>query len=295
MASVEVEIEVPPFLPPVYQGGQLDADAHHSDGEASIHEEDDEQGQGNEEQDMSLDAPSVSASANDVVAAQGEEQNSKSACPVRLPVEVWERIMFQMDTRYLHNVSQVSRQHYSILNSRFFQARYFCTRYMPCQAIYYASCRPKLFTPELFQCLLSLGAIMSRYFAQSFLQRHLGLGKLRGNPKWAAACSSTVLSAVLGEATKLYGDEIKFNISTSDGTEIRGWAENAARLPILSDAIREIFVKGRFAVFTADDLCFQHPYSSYMPLANAIALHPDVLQLMIDNGYEFQSNEQSRM
>lgn len=136
---------------------------------------------------------------------------------------------------------------------------------------------------------------MSRYFAQSFLQRHLGLGKLRGNPKWAFACSSTVLTAVLGEGTRLYGDDIKFTISTSDGTEVRSWAENPARLPVLNDVIRDIFIKGKFAVFTADDLCFQHPYSSYMPLANAIAHHPELLQMLIANGYEFQSSEQNRM
>ena len=244
-------------------------------------------------------------------AAQVDVVNAGVSTTATLPIEVWERIMTHIDAGQMHTIAQVSRQHLAITQSVFFRARYFMVVCMPCQAMYHASSRPKLFTPELIkvsprgsgrrsgdadrvtccQCLLSQGAIMSRYFVQSLLQRSLGVGRMRSNIKWATTLSSSVITAVLVEGQALYGDSLKYSVSQTDGSDVKFWTESTARMSVLSDNVREIFVKGRFSLFSDDDICFQGLYM----LSDALAQHPELLKIMTENGYEYSITDQDRM
>jgi hypothetical protein len=190
-------------------------------------------------------------------------------------------------------MSQISQQHQSITKNPFFRARYFYYRHMPCQAVYYATCRPKLFSSEVLQGLLSLGAVMSRYLCQSVLQRHVSMDKTRAMGRLSAGLSTTGLLALMNEGHRQYGDTLK--LASSDGTEIKSWADSLSRQPTMTDSIREKFVNGKFAVFNNDDAVFQPPYTPTTPLANAVAYHPELLQIMLANGYEHDKEEQDRM
>lgn len=66
-----------------------------------------------------------------------------------LPTELWERIILYSAITDLSSLSLVSRQHHNIINKSSLQARYFLKHYRRCEAIYQASCRPCLFTPDL--------------------------------------------------------------------------------------------------------------------------------------------------
>lgn len=150
MSSVDVQIEVPLSSSLPHALYSVDPVLDDSPSEDSSNQQAEGEGDASREETSAIGADEGEATqTKDAIVQQGGK--SDKATPAHLPVEVWERILFHMDPIYMHKMAQVSRRHYTILKSPFFQARYFCTRHMPCQAIYYASCRPKLFTPELFQ------------------------------------------------------------------------------------------------------------------------------------------------
>jgi hypothetical protein len=225
----------------------------------------------------------------DTMHAASPQTNSKA---VTLPVEIWERILINVDPFYMHKMSQLSQQHLAITKSSFFRARYFYTRHMPCQAIYHASCRPKLFTNEVLQALLSLGAVLSRYLCQSVMQRYMNINRQRTNSRWTVGLSTAMVLTMMNEGVRLYGDS--FNMQSSDGTDIKTWADSLDRFPTLTDAIREKLVKGRFAPYFNEDVHFQ-AHVSHTPVANAVAYHPELLQVLLDNGYEFDKSDHDRM
>ncbi|UZJ56384.1 hypothetical protein CBS101457_005704 [Exobasidium rhododendri] len=188
-------------------------------------------------------------------------------------------------------MSGVCLQLRSITMSTTFRARYFVSRSMPCQAIYRASCRSKIFTPELIKCMLSQGAILSRYFAQAVYQRLSNQFRLRSNARWGQAIDSLAIHQIFIEAHRQYGNTFKYSSMSTDSNEVRSWAVDGSRRNTLTDEIREIFVYGKFSIFSGEDSNF----SCFSELSSVIALHPEVLGYFRTNGYEYTKWDQGRI
>jgi hypothetical protein len=139
--------------------------------------------------------------------------------------------------------------------------------------------------------MLNQGAILSRYFAMTIIQRKMGIGRLRGNDRWATSLDTGTIMAVMNEAHRIYGKTYNLSSHQTDGTELRNWTDIPSRMSTLTDEIREIFEVGRFAVFTEQDSLFQGGY----PICSAIAKHPELLDIMIKNGYEYTTYDQTRL
>jgi hypothetical protein len=147
------------------------------------------------------------------------------------------------------------------------------------------------FVLSVFQGMLSQGAILSRYFAQSLYQRLSNQLRLRGNTKWGQDIDSLAVHQVYIEAHRLYGNSFKYASTTTDGNEVRYWAEVPTRRVTLTDEIREIFEQGKFAIFSSEDSNF----SSLYPLSTVFARFPELLRTMKENGYEYNDNDQGRI
>jgi len=139
--------------------------------------------------------------------------------------------------------------------------------------------------------MLNQGAVLSRYFAQALLQRISGGYRLRGNARWGTDITSKAINEVLNEAVRLFDESFKYSSPFTDGSQIKSWAESSVRVAVLNDDIREIFIHGRFAIFSLEDPYFP----SLHLLSGAIAQHPELLRIMVENGYEYNKIDHGRI
>lgn len=105
--------------------------------------------------------------------------------------------------------SQASKRFLAISKQVYFRARWFLTRYMPYEAIFYAIARPKIFDSKLLGLLLNGGAPLSRHLVQLLYERYCGSDKRLDRAKqWGYRTDSAAYGAVIERGEELYGDDM---------------------------------------------------------------------------------------
>lgn len=101
-----------------------------------------------------------SGSSKEKAALSDQELNAH--CHIPLPIEVWECILLHLHEKDLLRMRKVSKLHRSITQSTAFQSRYLLKCYSKCEAIYEATCRPKLFNGQLLRVRIELVLYISK-------------------------------------------------------------------------------------------------------------------------------------
>lgn len=244
------------------------------------------------------------------------QQNSQQALTSStLPDELWERIMTYLPASQMQKASRLSRRHLALTKSTSFQARYFLACHMPCQALFYASKRSQLFTPQLIEVvgaqvyhtdlcadqlhgpfvvlksLVSQGAVMSRYFAHSLLHQAIPYCTYHYTSPWKGSVSSNIVLAVLCKAQELYGDNFDVFSRTSDGDAILDDGYDYDGFKVDYYVMEKIFVDGRFAPF-----CPLKEWNLVdSRFLTQLVMNPDLIEQMSQNGYIYSREERDSM
>lgn len=152
--------------------------------------------------------------------------------------------------------------------------------------------------PSLLQCLLATGATIPRCFVQYLYQAYSQRQderrradadeKFGNNFGWPQRMRASVYIEILHEASKMYGDSLRLTDSPSDGDTVISWTSSPSRRSILEDDIKEIFITGKFALFREE--LYRGDRSA---ICMAAARHPELIEILKVNGYEFKEKDQS--
>lgn len=239
------------------------------------------------------DADSTAQLHPDLDTSKDPARSFNTPCHVLLPVEVWERIMLNTDIKDIPSIIRVSKQHHAISQMVSFRARYLLQHNMRCEAIYQASLHPLLFTPQLLEVLLKMGAIMSRHFVLRLHQRYSGIGHhsydLYRRSFWTKRIKFDTYIAVLSTAHRLYGETIVLRDRNDEANIISQWTTSKDQFDTISKAVEEIFVCGRYAPHDKQDEKAHHMIGA------AIAKHPDLIDTLEKNGYDFKEADPGSM
>lgn len=233
-----------------------------------------------------------------------------------LPIEIWERIFGYLSLDALEDIRGVSQLHRSIATSVSFQARLCLRCHSRCEAIYEVSKRKDIFTVDLLhvscpslatlssflshlhhllmpysQTLLDQGAIMCRGLVQRYtsdlFRTFTNQNKdSKNNIVWRSEWALDMYYAVYKVGFRLYGRSIEDH--QDDVGIMEKWIEGDYASPDLSDNIKEIFKKGKFAPY--------HKNSFLQIRMNlVVSKHPSLYTILQENGYEFTEKDSSHM
>ncbi|KAH9950579.1 hypothetical protein B0H21DRAFT_722324 [Amylocystis lapponica] len=177
--------------------------------------------------------------------------------------------------------SLVSKRFYEFTQDPYVRASYFLARYGRIQALYWALGRGKLMNERVINVMLSSGAHLSRYLAQSAIHHYFRTQVPFIKTPWVRTIPLPVFTHFMTVAARMYGD-IPVGKGDDDGSLFAALLKQS-RFPTESrsgkwEALKEVLEKYKFIPF-----CHKDPMMAQFPLV--LAIEPRLLPYARANGF----------